>query len=32
MQVVSMLNSLYVKIDKCLEQHDVYKVRRKLIF
>jgi len=26
MQVVSMLNGMYTKFDKCLEMHDVYKV------
>lgn len=26
MEVVSMLNTMYTKFDKCLEQHDVYKV------
>lgn len=26
MEVVSMLNGMYTKFDKCLEMHDVYKV------
>jgi len=27
MEVVSMLNEMYTKFDKCLELHNVYKVR-----
>ncbi len=26
MEVISLLNGMYTKFDKCLEAHDVYKV------
>ena len=30
MEVITMLNSMYTMFDKCLESHDVYKVKKKL--